>query len=209
MVTQLQWLFGSVESCQESGKHLHLHGENCIVHHPRLYQHNISKELFLIRPWALETTWNAFLSSFSRKNIIFEEQAVAAHFKHENSLDFWKSNALDYWSYIKYDRKPVAQIRPNLHKTNCWQELHFEFSRQNLNRNVQSPSMWWWLITQPRPIWKKAPPGLQRPSHTESPSGWPSITLMVRTHTLDLTPDAPRSQLTVTIQLLIKDKRNV
>ena len=22
---------------------------------------------------------------------------------------------------------------------------------------------WWWLITQPRPIWKKAPPGLQRP----------------------------------------------
>ena len=26
---------------------------------------------------------------------------------------------------------------------------------------------WWWLITQPRPIWKKAPPGLQRPSHTE------------------------------------------
>ena len=26
-------------------------------------------------------------------------------------------------------------------KTSCWQELHFEFSRQNLNRNVQSPSM--------------------------------------------------------------------
>ena len=31
---------------------------------------------------------------------------MAAHFKHENSLDIWKSNALDYWSYIKYDRKP-------------------------------------------------------------------------------------------------------
>ena len=53
-------------------------------------------------------------------------------------------------------------------KTNCWQELHFEFSRQNLNRNVHSPSLWWWLITQPRPIWKKAPPGLQRPSRTDS-----------------------------------------
>ena len=55
--------------------------------------------------------------------------------------------------------------------TNCWQELHFEFSRQNSNRNVQNALMcgdWWWLITQPRPIWKKAPPGLQRPSHTDS-----------------------------------------
>ena len=64
-------------------------------------------------------------------------------------------------------------------KTSCWQELHFEFSRQNLNRNMQSPSMWWWLITQPRPIWKKAPPGLQRPSHTDSGiSGvlyWPKL----------------------------------
>ena len=57
-------------------------------------------------------------------------------------------------------------------KTNCWQELHFEFSRQNLNRNVQSPSMGWWLITQLRPIWKKAPPGLQRPSHTECRIPW-------------------------------------
>ena len=28
---------------------------------------------------------------------------------------------------------------------------------------------WWWLITQPRPIWKRAPPGLQRPFHTECP----------------------------------------
>ena len=26
--------------------------------------------------------------------------------------------------------------------TNCWQQLHFEFSRQNLSRNVQTPSMW-------------------------------------------------------------------
>ena len=25
----------------------------------------------------------------------------------------------------------------------------------NLNSNVQSPSMLWWLITQPKPIWKK------------------------------------------------------
>ena len=53
-------------------------------------------------------------------------------------------------------------------KTNCWQELHFEYYCQNLNRNVQSPSLWWWLITQPRSIWKKAPPGLQRPSHKDS-----------------------------------------
>ena len=89
--------------------------------------------------------------------------------------------------------------------TNCWQELHFEFSRQNQNWNVQSHYVWWWLITQPRPIWKKAPPGLQRPSCTESRSGLSSGTLMVRTHTLDLTPVAPRSQLFVTIQLLIKD----
>ena len=27
-------------------------------------------------------------------------------------------------------------------KNNCCQELHFEFSCQNLNRNVQSPCMW-------------------------------------------------------------------
>ena len=49
-------------------------------------------------------------------------------------------------------------------------ELHFEFSRPSLNRNVPfvKPFVWWWLITQPRPIWKKAPPGLQRPYHTES-----------------------------------------
>ena len=29
---------------------------------------------------------------------------------------------------------------------------------------------------------------------------------MIRTHTLDLTPDAPRPQNLITIQLLIKDK---
>ena len=58
--------------------------------------------------------------------------------------------------------------RESFSVTNCWQELHFEFSRQNLNQNVQSPPMLWWLIKQSRPIWKKAPPGLQRPSHTES-----------------------------------------
>ena len=72
---------------------------------------------------------------------------------------------------------PILRLFPAIQlliKDNCWQELHFEFSRQNLNRNVQSPSMWWWLITQPKPIWKKAPPGLQRPSHTESsePTPW-------------------------------------
>ena len=70
---------------------------------------------------------------------------------------------------------------------------------------MQSHYVWWWLITQPRPIWKKAPPGLQRPSHTESRSGLAFGTLMVRTHTLDLTPVAPRSYNPVAIQLLIKD----
>ena len=38
---------------------------------------------------------------------------------------------------------------------------------------------WWWLITQPRPIWKKAPPGLQRPSQIFSSiwgdSQWPPL----------------------------------
>ena len=47
------------------------------------------------------------------------------------------------------------------------EELHLEFSRPSLNRNVQNPFVWWWIITQPRPIWKKAPAGLQRPSHTD------------------------------------------
>ena len=66
--------------------------------------------------------------------------------------------------------------------------------------------MWWWLITQPKPIWKKASPGLQRTSHTESRSGLTSSTPMVRTHTLDLTPVAPGPKTSVTIRLLIKDK---
>ena len=52
---------------------------------------------------------------------------------------------------------------------------------------------WWWLITQPWPIWKKAPPGLQRPSRTDSRSELTSSTPMVRTHTLDPTPVAPGS----------------
>ena len=50
----------------------------------------------------------------------------------------------------------------------------------------------WWLITQPKPIWIKASPGLQRPSRTDSTSGLTSSTPRVRTHTLDPTPDAPR-----------------
>ena len=61
----------------------------------------------------------------------------------------------------------VLCSRNQIYATDCWQDPHFEFSRQNLNWNVQSPSMWWWLITQPRPIWKKAPAGLQRPSRTD------------------------------------------
>ena len=37
----------------------------------------------------------------------------------------------------------------------------------------------WWLITQPRSIWKKAPPGLQWPSHLKAgllpDSWWPTL----------------------------------
>ena len=73
-----------------------------------------------------------------------------------------QSHTLDLTSEAPILRNPVPiQL---LIKDNCWQKLHFEYSRQNLNRNVHSPSMWWWLITQPRPIWRKAPPGLQRPN---------------------------------------------
>ena len=78
--------------------------------------------------------------------------------------------------------------------TNSWQELQFEIPakiRTGMCRALLCGD-WWWLITQPRPIWKKAPPGLQRPSHTESTSGMTTSTPMVRTHTLDPTPDAPR-----------------
>ena len=37
--------------------------------------------------------------------------------------------------------------RESFSVTNCWQELRFEFSRQNYNRNVQSPSVWWLVMT--------------------------------------------------------------
>ena len=70
------------------------------------------------------------------------------------------------WQIVTYLTR-FASYRECFCKNNCWQELHFEFSRQNLKRSVQSPSMWWWLITQPKPIWKKAPPGLQKPSRTD------------------------------------------
>ena len=65
---------------------------------------------------------------------------------------------------------------------------------------------WWWLITQPRPIWKKAPPGLQRPSRIATPSVWPSITLTHLTYTLDPTLKASGASSFATIRLLKKDK---
>ena len=46
------------------------------------------------------------------------------------------------------------------------------------NKKVQSPSLCTVMThhsSQPKPDWKKAPHGLQRPSHTESSSVWPSI----------------------------------
>ena len=50
-----------------------------------------------------------------------------------------QSHTLDLTSEAPILRFPLAiQL---LIKDNCWQELHFEFSRQNLNRNVQSPSL--------------------------------------------------------------------
>ena len=46
---------------------------------------------------------------------------------------------------------------------------------------------WWWLITQPRPIWKKAPPGLQRPSHAGS--GIPGVLYSPKLPVPHLGPD--------------------
>ena len=83
------------------------------------------------------------------------------------------------------------------------------FSRQILNRNVQCPSSVSTVMThhsaQPKPVWKKAPPGLQRPSRIATPSGWPSITPRYLTHTLDLALKAAGARVTVTIRLLKKD----
>ena len=64
---------------------------------------------------------------------------------------------------------------------------------------------WWWLITQPRPIWKKASPGLQRPSHTDSQSVWPFLTPIYLTPTLDLTQDLPLYITQLPIRLLVND----
>ena len=86
------------------------------------------------------------------------------------------------------------------------------FSRQILNRNVQSPSSASTVMThhsaQPKPVWKKAPPGLQRPSRIATPSGWPSITPRYLTHTLDPALKAAGARVFVTIRLLKKDLCN-
>ena len=83
------------------------------------------------------------------------------------------------------------------------------FSRQILNMNVQSPSSVSTVMThhsaQPKPVWKKAPPGLQRPSRIANPSGWPSITPRYLTHTLDPALKAAGASSTATIRLLKKD----
>ena len=86
------------------------------------------------------------------------------------------------------------------------------FSRQILNMNVQSPSSVSTVMThhsaQPKPVWKKAPPGLQRPSRIATPSGWPSITPRYLTHTLDPALKAAGARVFVTIRLLKKDPSN-
>ena len=83
------------------------------------------------------------------------------------------------------------------------------FSRQILNRNVQSPSSVSTVMThhsaQPKPVWKKAPSGLQRPSYTDSQSVWPFLTPIYLTHTLDLTQDPPIFITQLTIRLLVND----
>ena len=83
------------------------------------------------------------------------------------------------------------------------------FSRQILNMNVHSPSSVSTVMThhsaQPKPVWKKAPPGLQRPSRIATPSGWPSITPRYLTHTLDPALKAAGARVFVTIRLLKKD----
>ena len=73
---------------------------------------------------------------------------------------------------------------------------------------MQSPSVSTVMThhsAQPKPVWKKAPPGLQRPSRIATPSGWPSITPRYLTHTLDPALKAAGARVTVTIRLLKKD----
>ena len=49
-------------------------------------------------------------------------------------------------NYVNMDRSVRKEMVlcgwNQIYATDCCQELHFEFSRQNLNWNVQSPSMW-------------------------------------------------------------------
>ena len=121
---------------------------------------------------------------------------------------------LCYWKqfYASMDRSVQQEM-----VLSSWNQINatvgknsiLNFSRQILNRNVQSPSSVSTVMThhsaQPKPVWKKAPPGLQRPSRIATPSGWPSITPRYLTHTLDPALKAAGARVTVTIRLLKKD----
>ena len=126
----------------------------------------------------LSCCWKQFYASLDRS--VWQLKLLCSWERLYTSLDrsvreetLSRSWKLFYANKDRSDQQEMVFCSWNqIFATDCWQELHFEFSRQDLNWNVQSPSMWWWLITQPRPIWKKAPPGLQRPSHTDSPIPW-------------------------------------
>ena len=124
-----------------------------------------------VRQEMLSCCWKQFYASLDRsvrQETLMQLEVYTSldrSVREETFSHRWK------WFYANMDgsvRQEMVLCSWNqIYATDCWQELHFEFSRQNLNWNVQSPSMWWWRITQPRPIWKKAPAGLQRPSHTD------------------------------------------
>ena len=115
------------------------------------------------------------------------------------------NNFMRVWTDL-YNRKWSWAAGTKLMQLTVGKNSILNFSRQILNRNVQSPSSVSTVMThhsaQPKPVWKKAPPGLQRPSRIATPSGWPSITPRYLTHTLDPTLKAAGASSFPTIRLL-------
>ena len=81
--------------------------------------------------------------------------------RQEMLLYNWKKGFMRVWMSLCY--------REWFSVNNCWQEL-LALGCLNLPAKIRTGmfrallySDSWWLITQPRPIWKKAPLGLQRP----------------------------------------------
>ena len=146
-----------------------------------------------VRHGMLLSNWERFYAS------------VFASLQQEILLCCWKQ------FYASMRQATVLSSWNQIYATNCWQNSILNFSSQSLNRNVQSPSVSTVMThhsAQPKPVWKKAPPGLQRPSRIANPSGWPSITPRYLTHTLDPTLKASGARVFVTIRLLKKDFRS-